>query len=148
MERRMDIVKESPRTFRKLVQTLHRNISSAPYEAFSQGIDIVEGRTGMGTNVLSEVLQTLSPYTHCIVNRISVDTVSRLTDKYITEASQFDAYDYKVFQESLTAIRDMFHFESMGEVDHFLYWVSQGNMAAVSTPSGLGSPITPQVSRL
>ena len=59
------------------------------------------------------------------MNKRSVQAMQQLGWNGQSKPNSFDGYDYARFQRILSELRDRSAFESMGQVDRFLYFVSR-----------------------
>jgi HKD family nuclease len=106
-----------------MIRTIHEHSDASATELFEFGIPFVRRVTGMGVNVLTEVMNSYYPDRCPVLNISSLGSVQHLAIGRFPEPQSFDAEDYDRFTEILDCLRDLCDFGSMGRVDHFLNYV-------------------------
>ncbi|MFB0536317.1 MAG: phospholipase D-like domain-containing protein [Anaerolineae bacterium] len=92
-------------------------------ELFELGKPYVGRVTGLGVNVLTEVMNSYYPDQCPVLNNNSLSSLRHLAIGRFPEPQSFDAKDYQRFTEILYDLRTRYGFKSMGHVDHFLSFV-------------------------
>lgn len=112
--------------FRKtcaMIRTVRKHPESSATELFELGIPYVRSVTGLGVNVLTEVMNSYYPDLCPVLNGNSLGSLRHLAIGRFPEPQSFDAEDYQRFTEILYDLRTRYGFDSMGQVDHFLSFV-------------------------
>lgn len=105
-----------------MVRVIREHPEAEPSELFQLGIPYVRRVTGLGVNVLTEIMH--SYYPHCpVLNNNSLGSLRHLTHGKFRGPQEFKPEDYAWFTEILDYLRNLCSFKSMGQVDHFLNYV-------------------------
>ena len=106
-----------------MIQTIREHPEASATELFELGIPYVKRVTGLGVNVLTEVMNSYYPDRCPVLNNNSLGSMRRLAIGQFRGPQDFKAKDYSKFTEILDYLRNLCAFDSMGRVDHFLNYV-------------------------
>jgi len=107
-----------------MVRTIREHPEASATELFELGIPYVRRVTGMGINVLTEVMNSCYPDRCPVLNNNPLGSLRHLAIGQFPQNPQgFKAEDYGRFTDILDYLRDLCAFDSMGYVDHFLNYV-------------------------
>jgi hypothetical protein len=107
-----------------MIRIVREHPEASATELFELGIPYVRRVTGLGVNVLTEVMNSYYPDRCPVLNNNSLSSLQRLaTGDFPADPQSFRAEDYERFTEILNYLRNLGGFESMGHVDHLLNFV-------------------------
>lgn len=107
-----------------MIRTVREHPEASATELFELGIPYVKRVTGLGVNVLTEVMNSYYPDRCPVLNNNSLGSMRHLAiGRFRQDPQGFKAKDYGKFTEILDYVRNLFAFDSMGRVDHFLNYV-------------------------
>jgi len=112
--------------FRKtcvMIRKIREHPKASATELFELGLPHVRRVTGLGVNVLTEVMNSYYPDQCPVLNGNSLDSLRHLAIGWFPEPQSFDAKDYQRFTEILYDLCTRYGFKSMGHLDHFLSFV-------------------------
>jgi hypothetical protein len=93
-------------------------------ELFELGIPYVRRVTGLGVNVLTEVMNSYYPDRCPVLNNRSLTSLRHLAiGRFPADPQSFGVKAYERFTEILDYLRNLCGFDSMGRADHFLSYV-------------------------
>ncbi len=106
-----------------MIRSVREHPEASATKLFALGIPYVRRVTGLGVNVLTEVMNAYYPDWCPVLNNNSLGSLRHLAIGRFPEPQSFDAEDYQRFTEILHYLRDLCGFDSMGHVDHLLNYV-------------------------
>jgi hypothetical protein len=106
-----------------MIRKIREHPKASATELFELGLPHVRRVTGLGFNVLTEVMNSYYRDQCPVLNNRSLTSLRHLAIGRFPEPQSFDVEDYKRFTEILVHLRDLCGFKSMGHVDHFLSFV-------------------------
>ncbi len=107
-----------------MIRTVREYPEASATELFELGIPYVKRVVGLGVNVLTEVMNSYYPDRCPVLNKNSLGSMQHLAiGRFRQDQQGFKAKDYGKFTEILDYVRNLFAFDSMGRVDHFLNYV-------------------------
>jgi hypothetical protein len=106
-----------------MIRKIREHPKASATELFELGLPHVRRVTGLGVNVLTEVMNSYYRDQCPVLNNRSLTSLRHLAIGRFPEPQSFDVEDYKRFTEILVYLRDLCGFKSMGHVDHFLSFV-------------------------
>jgi HKD family nuclease len=107
-----------------MIRTVREHPEASATELFELGIPYVRRVTGLGVNVLTEVMNSYYPDQCPVLNNRSLKSLRHLAiGRFPVGPQSFGVNNYKRFTEILDYLRDLCGFESMGHVDHLLSYV-------------------------
>jgi hypothetical protein len=107
-----------------MVRKVREHPEASVAELFALGIPNVKSVTGLGVNVLTEVMNSYYPDRCPVLNGNSLDSLRHLAiGQFPADPQSFKAEHYKRFAETLKDLRNLCGLESMGHVDHLLSYV-------------------------
>lgn len=107
-----------------MIRTVRERPEASATELFELGIPYVRRVTGLGVNVLTEVMNSYYPNRCPVLNNRSLTSLRHLAiGRFPADPQSFGVKAYKRFTEILDYLRNLCGFDSMGHTDHFLSYV-------------------------
>jgi hypothetical protein len=106
-----------------MIRTVREHPEALATELFELGTPYRRRVTGLGVNVLTEVMNSYYPDRCPVLNNNSLGSLRHLAIGQFRGPQDFKAEDYGRFTEILDYLRDLCSFDSMGRVDHLLNYV-------------------------
>jgi len=106
-----------------MIRTVREYPEASATELFELGIPYVKRVVGLDVNVLTEVMNSYYPDRCPVLNNNPLGSMRHLAIGQFRGPQDFKAKDYAKFTEILDYVRNLFAFDSMGCVDHFLNYV-------------------------
>jgi len=107
-----------------MIRTVREHPEASATELFELGTPYRRRVTGLGVNVLTEVMNSYYPDRCPVLNKNSLGSMQHLAiGRFRQDPQGFKAKDYGRLTEILDYLRDLYAFDSMGHVDHFLNYV-------------------------
>lgn len=123
--RQKNFVISEHRRAQSFISEIAANIDRTPKEIFAFGSARREGITGLGPNVMTEILNALRPDQFPVLNNNPLTGLEELGYGSFPSPASFSPNDYERYTTALARLRDEAGFSDFGETDHFLnfiYW--------------------------
>lgn len=99
------------------------NLDKPLLEVFEAVIPFKKSVYGLGFNVITEMLNTLSPNKFPVLNKNPIGSVRFIFGKAFKEPNSFKSTDYEEYTKFMHNLRDEIHAKDFIETDHFLNYV-------------------------
>jgi len=108
-----------------LIKIIKENSSIPAKDLFKLGLNYTNKVYGLGVNTLTEIMSTYNQNNYAVLNNNSKTSIESVGFAKFPEPNYFNEDDYDTFNRLLFELKEICHFESLSQVDHFLnfiYW--------------------------
>lgn len=108
-----------------LARALLRRTGEAPKSIYDSAIALAAGIPGVGPNIVTEMLNTLSPNRYAVLNNNPIRSLRELGMTRFPNPQSFDGETYQEYCAFLAEVGRVCGMKSLSDVDHlmnFIYW--------------------------
>lgn len=119
-----DVAQNYPK-FINLLKDIQKNLAEPPETLFNIGIKYAREISGLGPNVLTEIMNTYAPNKFSVLNKNPISSLTHLGFEVFKTLGKTNVtgVKYLEFNSLIQEIADLCKFKDLAQVDHFLNFV-------------------------
>jgi HKD family nuclease len=116
-------VADSFKEFAIMLSALNSAVGKAPETVFALGLSHKDKISGLGPNVLTEILNTFSPSEYPVLNKNPIGSLRDMDVAEFQDPSLFTPETYAKYAQLMGQIASRYNFKDLSHVDHFMNYV-------------------------